>query len=259
LKDDRTPDEIQLIRFENVTRRYGAAVAVDDFSCQYDQGQTHILLGSSGCGKTTLLRLVLGMIAPDTGWVLVDGQPMSDLTRAELVGKMGYVVQEGGLFPHLTARENVAIAAEAQAWSKSRIETRVDELVRLVDLDDAFMRKFPHQLSGGQRQRVGLMRALMLDPPVLLLDEPLGSLDPLVRDDLQRELKEVFKALQKTVLFVTHDIREAAILGDTITLMTDGRLVQHGAFTDLTTKPAAPFVTAFLKAQKLPDQLQEFF
>ena len=258
-KGDPVASTSEMIRFENVTKRYGLATAVDDFSCRYEKGQTHILLGSSGCGKTTLLRLVLGMIAPDTGWVIVDDRPMSDLTRVELVSKMGYVVQEGGLFPHLTAKENVAIAAEAQRWSNDRINTRIKELVRLVDFDDSLMRKFPAEMSGGQRQRVGLMRALMLDPPILLLDEPLGSLDPLVRDDLQRELRDVFMALRKTVLLVTHDIREAAILGDSITLMTDGRLVQHGEFADLTTRPAAPFVTAFLKAQKLPDHLQAFF
>lgn len=248
-----------MIKFDKVTKRYGSARAVRDFSCEFEDGRTHILLGSSGCGKTTLLRLVLGIIAPDQGWVIVDGNPMSDLTRAELVAKMGYVVQEGGLFPHLTALQNVALAAESQSWSANRIATRIAELVKIVGFNDAIIQKYPSELSGGQRQRVSLMRALMLDPPILLMDEPLGSLDPLVRDDLQRQLKDIFQSLRKTVLFVTHDIREAAILGETITLMTDGQLVQHGGFTDLTKYPATPFVTEFLQAQELPAHLQEFF
>lgn len=248
-----------MIRFENTTKRYGTAIAVDNFSCIYEREQTHVLLGSSGCGKTTLLRLVLGIISPDVGWVKVDGRPMSDITRRELVSKMGYVVQEGGLFPHLTGLQNVALAAESQSWAAERVVERVAELVDLVGFDDSIMKKYPCELSGGQKQRVSLMRALMLDPPILLLDEPLGSLDPLVRDDLQRELKNIFQSLKKTVLIVTHDIREAAILGQTVTLMTDGRMVQHGSFADLIEEPATPFVTEFLQAQELPQQLQEFF
>jgi osmoprotectant transport system ATP-binding protein len=248
-----------MIKFDKVSKRYGEALAVNNFSCEYEQGKTHVLLGSSGCGKTTLLRLVLGIAAPDEGWVIVDGNPMSDLTRSELVRKMGYVVQEGGLFPHLTAMQNVSLAAEALSWTSERISSRIEELVEIVGFNDAIIQKYPSELSGGQRQRVSLMRALMLDPPILLLDEPLGSLDPLVRDDLQKQLGKIFRSVQKTVLLVTHDIREAAILGQTITLMTDGELVQHGSFSDLTTQPSRPFVTEFLQAQELPAHLQEFF
>lgn len=248
-----------MIAFENVTKRFGDAIAVDDVSCELENGQTHVLLGSSGCGKTTLLRLILGLIPPDEGWVRVDGTAMSNLNRSQLIAKMGYLVQEGGLFPHLTARQNVALAAESQAWSSERIGQRIAELMDLAGLDDSIIGKYPNELSGGQRQRVGLMRALMLDPPILLLDEPLGKLDPLVRDDLQGQLKSIFASLNKTVVFVTHDIREAAILGTTITLMTDGRIVQHGSFEDLAVRPATKFVTDFLKAQELPVHLQEFF
>lgn len=248
-----------MISFERVTKRYGSTMAVDDFSCRFETGQTHVLLGSSGCGKTTLLRLALGMVSPDAGEVLVDGRQLTPQSRPALIGQMGYVVQEGGLFPHLSVRQNVALAAEARAWPRERIADRIANLVGLVGFDDKIMTRFPIELSGGQRQRVSLMRSLMLDPPILLLDEPLGSLDPLVRDDLQQQLKEIFKALGKTVLLVTHDIREAAILGETITLMTEGRLVQHGKFGDLTTRPATPFVTTFLRAQELPSHLQEYF
>ena len=248
-----------MINFENVTKRYDSIVAVNDVSCEFARGQTHILLGSSGCGKTTLLRLVLGLIPPDEGWVRVDGRAMSSLTRVELIVEMGYVVQEGGLFPHLTARQNVSLAAEAQVWPAMRVADRIAELVGLVGFDDSIMSKFPVELSGGQRQRVSLMRALMLNPPILLLDEPLGSLDPLVRDDLQQQLREIFKQLQKTVMVVTHDIREAAVLGDTVTLMTEGCIVQHGSFHDLATNPASDFVTAFLRAQELPSHLRNYF
>lgn len=174
------------------------------------------------------------------------------------MAKMGYVVQEGGLYPHLTALRNVALAAEARRWPVDRITDRVRVLVELVGLDNQIMQKYPNELSGGQRQRVSLMRSLVLDPPILLLDEPLGSLDPLVRDDLQGQLKGIFRELRKTVVLVTHDIREAAILAETITLMTEGRVVQHGTFMDLATQPSCDFVTAFLQAQQAPADLQDY-
>jgi osmoprotectant transport system ATP-binding protein len=158
-------------------------------------------------------------------------------------------VQDGGLYPHLTAFANAALAAEAQRWARGRIEARVAELAELAGLGGDVLRRYPRELSGGQRQRVGLMRALMLDPPVLLLDEPLGALDPIVRAELQEQLGRLFARLGKTVVLVTHDLREAARLGHTITLLTAGRVVQHGTFADLAERPAAPFVTQFLTAQ----------
>ncbi len=248
-----------MIVLKNVTKRFDSVVAIDDLSCRFERGRTHVLLGSSGCGKSTILRLVLGLIPPDSGSVEVDGRVMSVETRAELVAGMGYVVQEGGLFPHLSVHRNVALAAEARGWSGERISERVRDLVGLVGFDDRIMRKYPNQLSGGQRQRVGLMRSLMLDPLILLLDEPLGSLDPLVRDGLQRQLRQIFRELRKTVVLVTHDIREAAILGETITLMTEGRIVQHGTFLDLAQRPSSKFVSAFLQAQKPPANMKDIF
>jgi osmoprotectant transport system ATP-binding protein len=164
---------------------------------------------------------------------------------------MGYVVQDGGLYPHLTAFDNVALAAEAQRWPPARITRRVGELADLAGLDGDMLRRYPRELSGGQRQRVGLMRALVLDPPILLLDEPLGALDPIVRAELQEQLSRLFARLAKTVVLVTHDIREAARLGHRITLLTAGRVVQHGTFADLAERPASPFVTQFLTAQTL--------
>ena len=191
------------------------------------------------------------MTAPDEGTVVVDGAAVAASTRVALVRRMGYVVQDGGLYPHLTAAQNVALGAEAQQWPRARIDARVAELADLASFDAAMLRRYPRELSGGERQRVGLMRALMLDPPILLLDEPLGALDPIVRAELQVQLGRLFATLGKTVVLVTHDIREAALLGSTITLMTDGRTVQQGTFADLAERPATPFVTQFLTAQTL--------
>jgi osmoprotectant transport system ATP-binding protein len=240
-----------VIAVHEVTKRFGATPALDAVSLEVRPGTTHVLLGSSGSGKSTMLRLILGLIWPDAGSVRVDGTPVEPGTRDGLLARMGYVVQDGGLYPHLTAFDNVALAAEAQRWPRPRIAGRVGELAELAGLDGDMLRRHPRELSGGQRQRVGLMRALVLDPPILLLDEPLGALDPIVRAELQEQLGRLFARLAKTVVLVTHDIREAARLGHTITLLTAGRVVQHGTFADLAERPASPFVTQFLTAQTL--------
>ncbi|MCI0546315.1 MAG: ATP-binding cassette domain-containing protein [Candidatus Rokubacteria bacterium] len=242
-----------MIALRRVTKRFGDRVAVADVSLEVERATTHVLLGSSGSGKSTVLRLILGLLGADEGEVVVDGTPVTEATRPALLRRMGYVVQEGGLFPHLTAYDNVALATEVAGWPRERVRARVAELAGLVGLD-GLVRRYPGELSGGQRQRVGLMRALVLDPPVLLLDEPLGALDPIVRAELQGELGRLFADLGKTVVLVTHDVREAALLGDTITLLTDGRVVQQGSFAELSERPASPFVTEFLTAQTLrPD------
>jgi osmoprotectant transport system ATP-binding protein len=245
-----------MIHLEDVSKSFGDKVAIDRVSVEFEASRSHVLLGSSGCGKSTLLRLILGLIPPDRGLVRVEGRVMEPATRRDLLAEMGYVVQEGGLFPHLTAYRNVSLAAESRGWGEERIRLRIDELADLVGFDDGVLKLFPSQLSGGQRQRVSLMRALMLDPPILLLDEPLGSLDPIVRADLQMQLRDIFFRLGKTVVLVTHDIREAAIFGQTITLMTEGRIVQRGSFADLSRRPASPFVTQFLEAQKPTADMQ---
>ena len=240
-----------------VSKRYGNTVALDDVSLEAAPGTTHVLLGASGSGKSTLLRVILGLVAADAGEVVVDGVAVTPASRRHLVGRVGYVVQEGGLYPHLTARGNVALPGEAAGWPRERLAERIGELAALVGFDEGVLRRYPGELSGGQRQRVGLMRALALDPPLLVLDEPLGALDPIVRAGLQAELREIFARLRKTVLLVTHDVREAVLLGTTITLLRGGRVVQQGTFLDLAQRPAEPFVAEFLRAQAPPPALRE--
>jgi osmoprotectant transport system ATP-binding protein len=241
-----------VIALRDVTKRFGERLAVDHLSLEVAAGTTHVLLGSSGSGKSTVLRLILGLIAPDAGEVQVDGVPVTAATRAGILQRIGYVVQDGGLYPHLTARGNAALPGEAARWPRDRLRARVAELAAMVGLDEGALAQYPRELSGGQRQRVGLMRALVLDPPVLLLDEPLAALDPIVRAEVQRQLWQLFSALKKTVILVTHDLREAALLGHTISLLTEGTVVQQGTLADLAERPASPFVRQFLTAQTLP-------
>jgi osmoprotectant transport system ATP-binding protein len=244
-----------VIELAGVTKRFGSTLAVDDVSLTVPRGTTHVLLGSSGCGKSTILRLILGLVEPDAGHVAVDGVPVVRQTRASVVARIGYVVQTGGLFPHLSAARNVTLPAEARGVAPERIRVRLGELADMVGFDAATLARHPGELSGGQRQRVSLMRALMLDPPLLLLDEPLGALDPIVRADLQGQLRRIFSGLAKTVLMVTHDVAEAALFGTTVALMTRGRIVQQGTFEALAREPLDPFVTEFLGAQAPPPEV----
>jgi osmoprotectant transport system ATP-binding protein len=215
-----------------------------------EPGRTYVLIGPSGCGKSTLLRLLVGLIRPSGGSVRFEGQELTPENLLELRLRIGYVIQDGGLFPHLTAEGNVKLMAEFLGWDEARMRQRIDELAELTHFPPAGLERFPAQLSGGQQQRVSLMRALMLDPDWLLMDEPLGALDPMIRSELQVDLKAIFAALGKTVVLVTHDMGEAAFFADTILLMRDGRVVQRGSSQDLLTKPAEPFVTQFINAQR---------
>jgi osmoprotectant transport system ATP-binding protein len=245
-----------MISVRRLAKRFGPVVALDDVSLDVAPGTTHVLLGPSGSGKSTLLRVLLGLVEPDAGEALIDGVRITPAARRHLVGRVGYVVQEGGLYPHLTVAGNVCLPTEIAGWSTVRAAERLKILASLVGFDDAILARYPAELSGGQRQRVGLMRALVLDPPILLLDEPLGALDPIVRADLQAELGRIFAALAKIVVMVTHDVREAVVLGTTITLLRAGRVVQQGPFSDLARRPADPFVTEFLRAQAPPAALR---
>jgi osmoprotectant transport system ATP-binding protein len=243
------------IALRDVTKTFGARVAVDRVSLTVEAGTTHVLLGSSGSGKSTILRLVLGLVRPDRGEIVVDGVRVAAGDRGAPAPRVGYVVQDGALYPHLTAARSVTLPARARGWAEAPTAARLAALTELVGLDRGLLGLYPAQLSGGQRQRVGLMRALMLDPPVLLLDEPLNALDPITRAELQVELVRIFRHLGKTVVLVTHDIREAFLFGSAITLLSDGRVVQQGTFADLARRPAAPFVAEFLRAQTPPAEM----
>ncbi len=214
--------------------------------------ETVVLIGPSGCGKSTMLRLINGLIQPDSGSISFEGTLLTTDNILQIRQRMGYVIQEGGLFPHLTVRDNVIVMARYLRRDAVWIDSRLDDLVQLVKLPHELMSRYPAEISGGQRQRVSLMRALMLDPDLLLLDEPLGALDPMIRYELQLELKNIFDQLGKTVVMVTHDIAEAAFFGHTIVLMQEGRIVQTGSFNDLAKTPSEPFVEKFISAQRQP-------
>lgn len=241
-----------MLRLVDIAKSFGTRVVLRPMSLEIPMGKTTTLLGPSGCGKSTLLRVVAGLIPADQGQVLFDGEALTQRNLQQLRRKMGFVLQDGGLFPHLTARGNAGLLAKHLGWDMPRVNARVDELADLTRLPHDVLNRYPHQMSGGQRQRVGIMRALMLEPEVMLLDEPMGALDPLVRYDLQNDLKEIFQKLNKTVLLVTHDLGEADFLGDDVVLLKDGRIVQRGTLADLANRPAEPFVTDFIRAQRIP-------
>lgn len=238
------------IAFENVSHRYSHAVAVDNVTLRVDAGETVALIGPSGCGKSTLLKLAAGLVWPQQGSVFVTDRRLAPDNVLEIRRRIGYVIQSGGLFPHLSAAANVTLAARFLGKERQWMEARVAELAELVQLPREALDRFPNNLSGGQRQRVSLMRALLLDPAVLLLDEPLGALDPMVRHGLQEDLRRLFERLGKSVLLVTHDMAEAAFFSRNIVLMREGKIVQSGTYEDLAGSPAEEFVSDFVKAQR---------
>jgi osmoprotectant transport system ATP-binding protein len=238
-----------VITLEGVEKWYGPRRVLGPVSLEVAAGARVAVLGPSGGGKSTLLRIVLALVRPDRGRVVVAGQAVDDTTerdRRALRRRIGYVVQDGGLFPHLTAEQNVTLVARHLGWDAARVAARVGELAEMTGLDRDALARWPVQLSGGQRQRVGVMRALMLEPELLLLDEPLGALDPITRARMQRELLALFRALGRTVLLVTHDVAEAAYLTDEIVVMREGRVVQRGSRDELSRAPADAFVRELL-------------
>jgi osmoprotectant transport system ATP-binding protein len=237
-----------MFQLRDVKKGYGATVVVD-VDLELPRTRTTVLLGPSGCGKSTLLRLLIGLLQPDAGEVLFDGQPLQRNLRVARQ-RIGYVIQEGGLFPHLTAMENVALPARRRP--RAEVQARLGELAELVRLPPSILSRYPLELSGGQRQRVSLMRALMLDPPALLLDEPFGALDPITRAELQADLHRVAQRLGKTVVLVTHDLGDAAVLADEVILLRAGRVVQRGPLAELARRPVEPFVKQFIEAQRGP-------
>jgi osmoprotectant transport system ATP-binding protein len=239
-----------LIALEDVSKRYGTQVALARTTVRFPAAATTALIGPSGCGKSTLLRLIVGLIEPTSGAIVIGGETLQHDNVDRLRHRIGYVIQDGGLFPHLTARDNVTLLARHLDRTRVWIEDRVAALTALMQLPPALLDRFPRSLSGGQRQRVSLMRALMLDPPVLLLDEPLGALDPVTRFRLQEQLKALFSTLKKTTLLVTHDMTEAAYLADEIAVMRDGAILQRGSLAQLLREPADEYVREFFRAQR---------
>ncbi|EPX60023.1 L-proline glycine betaine ABC transport system permease protein ProV [Cystobacter fuscus DSM 2262] len=241
-----------MFQLEQVSKRFGDTWALHPLDLRVPEGRTTVLLGPSGCGKSTVLRLMNGLLRPDSGRVLFRGEPLREEDLLVVRRRIGYVLQGGGLFPHLTAEGNATLMACYLKWPQARVRERLEELVALTRFPAEALGRYPGQLSGGQRQRVSLMRALMLEPDVLLLDEPLGALDPMIRHELQEDLRDIFSRLGKTVVLVTHDLAEGAFLGEHAVLLREGRVVQQGPLTELASAPADPFVTRFFQAQRLP-------
>jgi osmoprotectant transport system ATP-binding protein len=239
-----------MIAVENVSKRFADTIALAPLKYAFRPETTTVLIGPSGCGKSTVLRLLVGLIKPDSGRVIVNDVELSDANLQDWRHRIGYVIQDGGLFPHLTCRDNVLLLARYLKRDEGWAQQRLTELTALVRLPADCFERFPQQLSGGQRQRVALLRALMLDPQVLFLDEPFGALDPMTRYALQGDLKIIFAQLKKTVVMVTHDMNEAAHFADQIVLMRDGEVVQSGTPDELQTSPAELFVTEFIRAQR---------
>lgn len=240
-----------MIRFEHVTKVYPGTTAVDDLSFTIEDGEFTVLIGPSGCGKSTTLRMINRLIPASSGTISIDGQNVADYRPEALRRSIGYAIQSVGLFPHNTVAQNIAVVPQLLQWDRSKIETRVDELLDLFGLEPATYRgKRPRELSGGEAQRVGVARALAADPAILLMDEPFGAIDPITRETLQTEFARIQRELRKTIVFVTHDIDEAIRLASRIVILKDGRLVQHATPEDILTSPADKFVLDFIGADR---------
>jgi len=242
-----------MFALHDVLKVYAERPALGPLTLTVPPGRTTVLIGPSGCGKSTFLRLLIGLVEPDDGEVTFDGKPVARATVRAVRLRVGYVIQDGGLFPHLTARGNLTLMARHLGRDRDATTARVAELTDLTRFPADGLDRYPHELSGGQRQRVGLMRALMLNPDALLLDEPLGALDPLLRADLQAELRDIFRRLDKTVVLVTHDLAETTFFADRVVLLRAGQVVQEGSPADLWHHPADAFVTQFVRAQRGPE------
>lgn len=245
------PTQPNMFRLDSIFKSYGDERVLDGVTLTISAGDTTALIGPSGSGKSTLCGIFTGLVKPDAGTVYFREQDISRGSIRELRRRIGYVIQDGGLFPHLTGRANVSLMAAHLGWSKSEIASRIDELLDLARLSPAVLARYPAEMSGGERQRVALVRALMLDADVLLLDEPLGALDPIVRAELQQELAKIFWRLKKTVVLITHDLAEASFFSDRIVLLRNGRVVQTGSISELQDSPADDFVRQFVRAQQL--------
>lgn len=238
-----------MIHLHQVSKTFGSASALQSTDLEIPSHKTTVLLGPSGSGKSTILRIISGLIEPTTGWVEINGEKLTRETLPRIRHQMGYVIQSGDLFPHLTARQNIVLVAQELGLPRDEMTGRLEELCTLTKVPPALLDRFPVELSGGEQRRVSLMRALMLKPDILLLDEPMGALDPMVRAGLIADLKSLFERLNTTVVLVTHDLVEAKRLGNYIVLLKSGRIVQQGSFAEFSMSPAEPFVCEFFNAQ----------
>lgn len=239
-----------MIELRNITKSYGNNKVITQVSFRIENGSTTVLIGPSGCGKSTILKMINGLVVPQSGTVHINNKPLGDYEIHSLRKRIGYVIQDGGLFPHLTVQQNISILAVYKGWVTKDISKRIAQLCELTKFPADALKRYPVEISGGQRQRVSLMRALMLDPDILLMDEPLGALDPLIRFELQNDLKQIFGDLNKTVVFVTHDLNEADFFADEIILINEGRISQQGRLKEFVENPAESFVTRFIRAQR---------
>src|SRR5471030_2195392 len=240
-----------MIKVEHISKLFGNVKAVDDISFEVAEGENLILLGTSGCGKTTTLKMLNRLIEPTSGNMFINGQNILEQQPEVLRRGIGYVLQNNGLFPHYTVAENIAVVPQLLKWEKKQTDKRIHELLEKLHLDKSYLNVYPKELSGGQQQRVGLARALVADPPVLLMDEPFGALDNVTRSSIHKEFKALDELKRKTIIMVTHDVQEAFELGDRICLMDKGKIVQCGSPAELLFNPKNDFVRGFLKEQRL--------
>lgn len=243
-----------MIRFENVTKRFGNKTVLDDISLDIKDNELTVLIGPSGCGKTTTLKMMNRLITPTSGKITIDDIDVEAIDKIELRRKMGYVIQQGGLFPHMTIRENIEIIEKLEKKDPQHIIENTQRLMEMVDLDpDEYLESYPTELSGGQRQRIGVIRALANDPKIILMDEPFSALDPITRNNLQEEFIKLQKKVEKTIVFVTHDMDEAIRVADRICIMKDGHVVQFDTPEELLRNPANAFVENFVGANRIWD------
>lgn len=241
-----------MVRLENVVKKYNDSLVVGGVNLEIRQGQFAVFIGPSGCGKTTTLKMINRLIEPTSGRIYIAGEDIAGVDPVLLRRKIGYVIQQIGLFPNMTIAQNIALVPKLLGWDAERRRKRTEELLRMVDMEpEQYMGRYPNELSGGQQQRVGVLRALAVEPPLVLMDEPFGALDPITRDTLQDEVKKLQKRLNKTILFVTHDMDEAIKLADVIILMKDGKILQAASPEELLSKPANDFVAEFIGKHRL--------
>ncbi|MBL4966466.1 choline ABC transporter ATP-binding protein OpuBA [Bacillus halotolerans] len=241
-----------MLTLKNVSKTYkGGKKAVNSVNLEIEKGEFICFIGPSGCGKTTTMKMINRLIEPSAGQIFIDGENMMEQDPVELRRKIGYVIQQIGLFPHMTIQQNISLVPKLLKWPEQQRKERARELLKLVDMGPEYLNRYPHELSGGQQQRIGVLRALAAEPPLILMDEPFGALDPITRDSLQEEFKKLQKTLHKTIVFVTHDMDEAIKLADRIVILKGGEIVQIGTPDDILRNPANAFVEEFIGKERL--------